>query len=139
MSEQFVGIKGKDDELFRQLIGTKGLTDKDKARINRRFTAEINNRDLYERAVDDRYKEMRKANISEPSKFKSESLEILLQYQKRKHLTLEELEAEVAREQVRLRPFVGPPAPTVKPVSEMTISEKQDELERIRELKRLAR
>lgn len=137
MSVQFVGISSQDD-FVRLVLDTPGLTEEEKKRINRRWEAELSNRDLYERAVDDRFKEMRKAKISAPTQFKSESLEILLQYQRRKRLTLEELEREVSVEQQKI---ISKSTKTtiVKPVGKMTTIEKQKELERIRELKRLVR
>jgi len=145
MSQRFVGIQSEQDliDLFRGA----GLTEKEKSRINRRWRAEVNNRDLYERVVDDRFKEMRKEKISDIDKYKAESLRILLEFQRRTQLkfaaigfveaelTLEEFEATVAARQQR----IVKPAKKIKPVSEMSTAEKQGELERIRELKRLAR
>ena len=145
MSQRFIGIQSEEDliDLFRGA----GLTEKEKSRINRRWRAEVNNRDLYERAVDDRFKEMRKEKISDIDKYKAESLRILLEFQRRTQLryttvgfvetevTLEEFEATVAARQQR----IVKPIKKIKPVSEMTTAEKQRELERIRELKRLAR
>lgn len=132
MSVEFVGITS-DDDFLKMLLGTTGLTDEERDRINRRWEAEKSNRNLYERAVDSRFKEMRKEGISDVDRFTSESLKIYLQYQKRKRLTLEELEAQVEREQQRII------FRTLKPVSEMTTIEKQKELERIRGLKALTR
>ena len=131
MSRQFIGIQSPEDfSLF-----TVGLTEAQKQRINRRWTAEVNNRDLYERAVDDRFKEMRQEKVTDVDKFRSESLRIMLQYQRRIRLSLEELEEVVTREQ---RQIVSGPV-TTKPISEMTTAEKQRELERIRELRRLVK
>lgn len=140
MSRRFVGIQTEEDliDLFRGA----GLTEDEKKRINRRWTAEVNNRDLYERAVDDRFKEMRKEGISDGDKYKSESLKILLQYQRRGRLSLAELEAKIREEQREitgeLPGLIGPPAP-LKSIDEMTTAEKQKELERIRELRKLAK
>ena len=105
------------------------MTEEEKSRINRRFTAEIANRDLYERAVQDKFREMRKDGITDTVKFTAESLRILLQYKKRKDLTIEELEVEVSAEQQAILgniPLVGPPAP--KPIDKMTQAEKLAEL-----------
>lgn len=131
MSRRFVGIQTEEDliDLFRGA----GLTDEEKDRINRRWTAEINNRSLYERAIDDRFREMRQEKISDVNKYRTESLRILLQYQRRGRLSLEELEIEVGGEQQEI--LVG----TVKPIGEMTTEEKQAELARIRELKQLTK
>ncbi len=143
MSRRFVGIQTEEDliDLFRGA----GLTEDEKKRINRRWTAEVNNRDLYERAVDDRFKEMRKEGISDGDKYKSESLKILLQYQRRGRLGLVELEAKIREEQREITgeppespELIGPPAP-LKSIDEMTTAEKQKELERIRELRKLAK
>ena len=128
ISRQFSRIQTFED-LITQFAG---VGDEQLKEINRRWTAEINNRDLYERAIDDRFREMRKAGISEGAKFKAESLEILLQYQRRKQLSLEELEAAVGREQQRIQPLVGPPAPILRPVSEFTAAEARAELARRR-------
>ena len=128
ISPQFLGIKDEGD-LIRSLTGITGLTEDDKSRINRRFTAEIQNRDLYERAVQDRYRQMRKDGITDTTMFTSESLKILLQYKKRTDLSLQELEAEVSGEQQRIliNPAeVGPPAP--KPIDKMTSTERLIEL-----------
>ena len=97
MSRRFVGIQTEEDliDLFRGA----GLSEDEKKRINRRWTAEVNNRDLYERAVDDRFKEMRREKISDISKYRSESLKILLQYQRRIRVTLAECETKVSEEQ----------------------------------------
>lgn len=137
MSRRFVGIQTEEDliDLFRGA----GLSEDEKKRINRRFTAEVNNRDLYERAVTDRFKEMRQEGISDSNKYRAESLSILLQYQRRKQLTLEELETAISKEQKEIISGIKKPKTTIKPISEMTTEEKQRELERIRELKRLAR
>ncbi len=95
MSRQFIGIQSPEDfNLF-----TAGLTDAQKQKLNKRFTLEINNRDLYERAIDDRFKELRKEGVSDVSKYNTEGLRILLEYQKRAKLGLEELEAAVKEEQ----------------------------------------
>lgn len=137
MSRRFVGIQTEEDliDLFRGA----GLTEDEKKRINRRWTAEVNNRDLYERAVDDRFKEMRKEGISDVGKYKSESLKILLQYQRRGRLSLAELETEIREEQREITgELIGPPAP-LKSIDKMTTIEKQKELERIRELRKLAK
>ncbi len=134
MSVQFVGIKSQDD-LFDLFAATTGLTEDEKKRINRRWQAEVSNRDLYERAVDDRFREMRKDGITDTQKFQAESLRILLQYQRRKRLTLEALETEIGVEQQAI--IKG--STVNKPVQEMTTAEKQAELQRIRELKQLAR
>lgn len=140
MSRRFVGIQTEEDliDLFRGA----GLTEDEKKRINRRWTAEVNNRDLYERAVDDRFKEMRKEGISDGDKYKSESLKILLQYQRRGRLSLADLEAKIREEQQeiigKLPKPVSPPSP-LKSIDEMTTEEKQRELERIRELRNLAK
>lgn len=133
MSQRFAGIQSEEDliDLFRGA----GLTEAEKKRINRRWTAEVNNKDLYERAVDDRFKEMRQKKISDVDKYKAESLRVLLQYQKRKRLSIEGLERAVAEEQ---RIIISTPT-QVKPVGEMTTEEKQRELIRIRELRQLAR
>ncbi len=140
MSRRFVGIQ-TIEELAIDLFGT-GLTEDEKKRINRRFTAEVNNRDLYERTVDDRFKEMRKEGISDISKYKSESLKILLQYQRRGRLGLVALETIIREEQREITgeppELVGPPTP-LKSIDEMTTEEKQRELERIRELRKLAK
>ncbi len=142
MSFQFVDIQTRD-EFERLVLGVKGLTEDDKKRINRRWEAEVSNRDLYERAVDDRFREMRREKISDPNRFKAESLGILLQYQRRKRLALEELEAEIRTEQRKTiskvpSEFIGPKKP-IRPIDKMTTEERQRELERIRELKRLIR
>jgi hypothetical protein len=140
MSRRFVGIQTEEDliDLFRGA----GLTEDEKKRINRRWTVEVNNRNLYERAVDDRFKEMRKEGISDVGKYTSESLKILLQYQRRNRLNLEDLEEKVREEQREITgeppEIVGPPAP-LKSIDEMTTEEKQKELERIRELKKLTK
>ncbi len=140
MSRRFVGIQTEEDliDLFRGA----GLTEDEKKRINRRWTAEVNNRNLYERAVDDRFKEMRKDGISDVGKYTSESLKILLQYQRRSRLNLVSLEEEVREEQRKITgkspEVIGPPAP-LKSIDEMTTEEKQRELERIRELKKLTK
>lgn len=138
MSQRFVGIQSEEDliDLFRG----SGLSDAEKARINKSWTAEVNNRDLYERAVDDRFKEMRKEGVSDIAKYRAESLKILLQYQQRKRLSIEPFEAEITREQQRILGTllpVGPPAPIARPIEEMSTKEKQAELQRIRELKQL--
>ena len=132
MSRRFVGIQTEEDliDLFRGA----GLTDEEKDRINRRWTAEVNNRDLYERAISDRFVEMRQEKISDVNKYRTESLRILLQYQRRGRLGLEELEVEVGREQQEI--LFGT---AIKPISEMTTEEKQEELARIRGLKQLTR
>jgi hypothetical protein len=108
LSSQFVGIQTEGE--FQRIVGITGLTEKDKKRLNRRFQAELSNRDLYERAVDQRFREMRAAGVTEPAKFESESLNILLTYQRRKDLKLEGLEAEVAREQQEIvgETLIGP-------------------------------
>ncbi len=128
MSQRFVGIQSEEEliDLFRGA----GLTDEEKTRINRTFTVEVSNRDLYERAVDDRFREMQKAGISDPVKFTAESLKILQEYQKRKTLSLKELETTVAKEQKKI--ISG----TLKPVSEMTEAEVRAEKARIRESRR---
>ena len=135
MSVQFVGIKSSE-ELFA-LFALPGLSEEDKKRINRRWEAEIANRDLYERAVDDRFREMRKEGISDTSKYQGESLRILLEYQTRKRLGLEELEAEVRKEQ---QAIIAPATrQAAMPVDEMSTEQKQAELQRIRELRRLTK
>ncbi len=132
MSRQFVGI-----QTFEELLTAfAGVGDEKLKEINRRWTAEVNNRDLYERAVNDRFKEMRQEKVSDVDRYKSESLRILLQYQRRGRLTLEELERVVTEEQEKI--VVGKPTKT-KSIKEMTTDEKRKELERIRELKRLVR
>jgi hypothetical protein len=85
-SVQFVGIETEDQ--FTKLFAGSGLTEGQKKRLNRRRLAEINNQDLYERAVSDRLNEMRKSGIEDVNKYKSESLSILLQYQNRLNLKL---------------------------------------------------
>lgn len=143
MSQRFVGIQSEEDLI--DLFKGASLSEEEKSKINRLWRAEVNNRDLYERAVDDRFREMRKEKISDVDKFRSESLRILLQYQRRSQLkftmigevpsivSLEEFEAIVAAEQKRI---LAKPKP-IKPISEMTTAEKRKELERIRELRRL--
>ena len=139
MSERFVGVKD-EDALLQMLLSGKGITEEDKKRINRQFAAEVANRDLYERAVDERFKEMRKAGISESSKFKAEALDILLTYQQRKLLELKELELRVATEQRRIiQGISAEPQTVVRDVKDLTEAEKQTELERIRELRKLAK
>ena len=64
MSKSFVGIQNLED-LFISLRGSKGLTDDEKKRINRRFSAEINNRSLYQRAVDNKFRELQEKGITE--------------------------------------------------------------------------
>lgn len=97
MSKQFVGL---DQETFLRDIGlVKGLTDEEKEQMNRRFTAEVNNRSLYERAVDDRYREMQDEGITDVSKYTAESLKLLLEYQKKTRLDLEAFEVSVLGEQ----------------------------------------
>lgn len=127
MSRAFADIG--PEGLLAELEKFTQLSGKEKDDINRRFEAEIANRDLYERAVQDRYRQMRKDGITDTTKFTSESLKILLQYRKRKALSLEELEAEVSAEE-QLRAFgpvlFGPPAP--KPIDKMTQAEKLAEL-----------
>ncbi len=136
MSRQFVGLQDQS-ELLALISGTTGLTDKEKTRINRRFEAEISNRDFYERAVDDRFREMRKDKVSDIAKYNSESLRILQQYQRRKRLNLEALEAEITRE---TQEVIGETKTSgTKKIEDMTTAEKQAELQRIRELRRLAR
>ncbi len=134
MSVQFVGIRSADD-LFA-LFALPGLSEEDKKRINRRWEAEIANRDLYERAVDDRFREMRKDKVTDTKQFQAESLRILQQYQRRKRLNLETLESAVRAEQQKI--IAGKVGKDV-PVDEMTTEEKQAELQRIRELKQLIR
>lgn len=134
MSLQFVGIESQD-EFARAFLDVPGLTDEEKKRINRRWDAELANRDLYEKAVNDRFKEMRREKVSDIDSYQKESLKILLQYRNRSRLKLEEFEAVIVKEEQR----IVSPSTTVKPISEMTTAEKQRELERIRELKRLAR
>ena len=134
MSLQFVGIESQD-EFARAFLDVPGLTDEEKKRINRRWDAELANRDLYEKAVNDRFKEMRREKVSDIDSYQKESLKILLQYRNRSRLKLEEFEAVITKEEQR----IVSPSTTVKPISEMTTAEKQRELERIRELKRLAR
>lgn len=136
MSRAFVGINS-----FDQLLDIFGeATDENKRRISRRFTAEVNNRELYERAVDDRFKEMRKENISGVSKYTSESLRILLQYQKRRTLNLEELEEIVGKEQ---REIIGGLPQTTKPnlvpTSGLQQNELLQELQRVRNRQRQLR
>ena len=97
MSQRFVGIQS-EEELIDIFKGS-GLTDEQKKEINRQWRAEVNNRNLYERAVDDRFKEMRKEGISDVDRFKSESLKILLQYERRVLLGLEKFEEVVTEEQ----------------------------------------
>lgn len=130
MSRRFVGIQSEEDLI--DLFAGSGLSDEEKTRINRRFTAEINNRDLYERAVDDKFREMRRDKITDTSKFRAESLGILLTYQKRKTLSLEQFENVIAKEQQTII------TPSVKPVAEMTKEEKRIELKKIQDLRRLA-
>jgi hypothetical protein len=141
MSRRFVGIQ-TEEELEIDLFRIAGLSEEEKKRINRRWTAEVNNRDLYERAIDDRFKEMREEGISDIDKYKSESLKILLQYQRRNRLNLVELEQKVREEQRVItgepREITGPPIP-LKSIDEMTTAEKQRQLERIRELRELAK
>lgn len=96
MSRRFVGIQSEEDLI--DLFGT-GLSDAEKKRINRLWTAEVANRDLYERAVDDRFTEMRRAGISDIKRFTDESLRILQSYKRRKTLELEDLELEVGIEE----------------------------------------
>ena len=127
MSQRFVGIQS-EEELIDIFKGA-GLTDEQKKEINRQWRAGVNNRNLYERAVDDRFKEMRKEGISDVDRFKSESLKILLQYQRRVLLGLEEFEEIISREQ---KSIVTKP---LKSISEMTTEEKRRELQKIRELK----
>ena len=107
MSQRFVGIQSEEDliDLFRG----SGLSDDEKKRINRLWTAEVANRDLYERAVDDRFREMRQAGVSDIKKFTDESLRILQSYKRRKTLELEALEVEVGAEQQAIiaEPKVG--------------------------------
>lgn len=140
MSRRFVGIQSEEDliDLFRGA----GLTEDEKKRINRRWTAEVNNRNLYEQAVKDRFKEMRKEGISDVDKYTRESLKILLQYQRRTRLDLVSLEERIREEQREIigepQEFVGPPAP-LKLIDEMTTEEKQRQLERIRELRKLTK
>ncbi len=117
MSQRFIGLKDEDD-LLRLLIKSKGLTDKEKRDINRQFTAEVNNRSLYERAVERRYAELQDAGVTDVKKYKSESLELLLQYQKQKQLTLEGLEAAVKEEQLAI---------ITKPISKFTADEARAE------------
>lgn len=97
MSRRFVGIQSEEDLI--DIFKGAGLTEEQKKRTNRQWRAEVNNRNLYERAVDDRFKEMRKERISDVDKFKSESLKILLQYERRVLLGLEEFEEVVTKEQ----------------------------------------
>lgn len=132
MSQRFVGIQSEEDliDLFRGI----GLSDEEKRKINRTWTAEVANRDLYERAVDDRFVEMRQAEISDIQKFSRESLSILLQYQKRKRLSLEELEAEVRAEQKAI--IAPPPKPALSDISKMSEQEVLVEKARIRELRK---
>jgi hypothetical protein len=122
MSRRFVGIQ-TEEELLDLFRGT-GLTEEEKRRINRQFTAEVNNRSLYDRAVGKRFAEMQKANITDTDKYTSESLRILLEYQRRKTLKLEELEAGVAAEQKKI---VGGSVEIV-PVEKMTAKEKLEQL-----------
>ncbi len=121
MSQRFVGIQNEEDliDLFR----VAGLTDEEKKRINRQWTAEVNNRALYERAVDNRFRELQEAGITDIDKYTSESLRILLQYQRRKQLSLEKLEEAVGREQQKI---------ILRPVSELTADEARAELARRR-------
>ena len=139
MSVQFVGIKSTED--LSSLFAVAGLSEDEKKRINRRWEAEVANRDLYERAVDDRFREMRGEGVADITKYQSESLRVLLQYQKRKRLGLEALETEITREQQIIitgrAGRVGPPAPQA--IQEMTTEQKQAELQRIRELRQLIR
>ncbi len=155
MSRAFADV-GKEG-LLAELEKLTQLSGEEKDKINRRFVAEVSNRDLYERAVDDRFKEIRQEKISDISKYQSESLRILLQYQRRGRLGLEALEEEVVREQRRiLDQPIELTAPeialqrqediglievqrTIKPIDEMTTEEKQRELARIRELRRLTK
>ena len=97
MSRRFVGIQTAE-QLAIDLFAT-GLSEDEKKRINRRWRAEVDNRNLYERAVDDRFKEMRKEGISDGDKYKSESLKIYLQYQRRNRLSLLALETKIREEQ----------------------------------------
>lgn len=97
ISPQFVGVTM--DQFRKSLLGISGLTDEEKGRINRRFQAEISNRDLYERAVDQRFREMRTEGTTDPLKYESESLSILMTYQRNKDLKLTELEAEIKTKQ----------------------------------------
>lgn len=128
MSRRFVGIQ-TEEELLDLFRGT-GLTEEEKRRINRQFTAEVNNRSLYDRAVGRRFSEMQEANITDVDKYTSESLKILQQYQRRKRLELEELEAVVTVEQEKI--ISG----TLKPASEMTEAEVRAEKARIREARK---
>ncbi len=125
MSEQFVGIKDAED-ILQVLLGAKGLTEEEKEKTNRRFTAEVNNRDLYERAVEERFREMRAKDISDVRQYNSESLRILLQYQKRKQLDLEQLEVAVGVEQKGI---------VAGDVNELTADEARAELTRRRALR----
>lgn len=116
MSPEFLGVT--EGTILRL---TKGLSDVEKDRINRRWTAEVNNRDLYERAIDDRFRELQKAGISDPTKYSNEALNILLMYQSRKELGLQELEMKVLLEQGKI---LSQP----KPIDQMTNEEKLREL-----------
>jgi hypothetical protein len=125
-SVQFLGID-TEDELFKLFAGS-GLSDDQKKRINRRRVAEINNQDLYERAVNDRLNEMRKGGIEDVNKYKQESLAILLQYQTRLNLKLDTLEREVRKEQFETR--TGKVS-TTKATKKMTDAELQAEFLRL--------
>ncbi len=133
MSVQFIGIKSVED--LASIFAAAGLSDEEKKRINRRWQAEVANRDLYERAIDDRFREMRKDGVTDTQKFQAESLRVLRQYERRKRLELEQLETEIREER---QAIISTASIVNKPVGEMTTTEKQAELQRIRELKRLA-
>jgi len=115
MSIEFLGVTSQTIQLF-----TKGKSEEEKAEINRRFLAETNNRDLYERAIDDRFKELQRKEVTDPAKFSSEALGILLEYQRRKALETDDLVKTVKAEQKR----IVEPESTLKPVSEMTKEER---------------
>ena len=134
MSRRFVGVRSEEDLL--DFLRASGLSEEDKRNINRQFMAEVNNRDLYERAVDERVREMRAKKDVSANDIAKESLAILLQYQRRLKLTLDELEQTVKEEQARviLTPTTVP-IPTLPPVDNLSAEDARAELKRIRKRK----
>ena len=135
MSPEFLGI----DSFSALQILTKGKTDKEKAKINRRFRTEFNNRDLYERAMTQWFrKESAERTVPIPE-IEQQALSMLLTYQNRLQLTIPQLEAEVRKGQQEIllprdenaiaRPEEAKP---LKAIKDMTREEKLAELERIR-------
>lgn len=137
MSKRFVGVKSEEDLI--DLFGT-GLSDAEKKRINRLWTAEVANRDLYERAVEDRLKEMRQVGISDTQRLSLETLRVLQRYQRRKSLELEDLELEVLAEERQLLGSgfgrIAVPRKTLVDVDKLNEAELRAEKARIRELRK---